>query len=142
MTVTSPRAIMTLLVGGGVLNAPGSGSWPVTIGNMPADGDQYVTIRATGGYHQGKHMTTGKTDFSPDLQLMIRAVTHGAAELKGNERVEFLSAVANEPVTYDGNVVTIHNVMIITFPTFVKQEEQNRRQLYSINIRVTLSEEE
>jgi hypothetical protein len=50
--------------------------------------------------------------------------------------------VANEPVTYDGNVVTIHNVMIITFPTFVKQEEQNRRQLYSINIRVTLSEEE
>lgn len=142
--ITPSEAIVQLLVQNDLANLPAvAGDWPITSGSMPSGkstSDKYIQVRRVGATLEGKIQLTGETVEKPRLQLMFRDVLHAGAEEKGLEVQRFLSAVRREEVTYGAETLLVDAVTILTGLTFVKQEEQNQRQLYSLNIQVTLSE--
>lgn len=125
---------------------PVDGAWAITVGEMPPDKpDNVVCITDTGAALDGK-APDGTQPTHPFLSIMIRALSYGAGIQKGQEvEAELRRFGAYEgagkylpAVNAGGKDYLLIASRIRTSILKVGMEEQNRRQLFSLNVAVTL----
>jgi len=148
MNVTASQLLRKVLLNAGLadlpVTPPVSGQWPITIGNMPSGkdvSDNYLMIRGTGGWIESRVHSTGKDDSHPMCQIWTRSLLHSDAELKSRRIEKYLATLTEFVVAVNGYNVLLHSVVIKTPTAWVKQEEQNQRQLYVVNVQLTMSED-
>ena len=144
MNATPSQVMRNLLIAAGLANAQNvAGDWPLTIGNMPSGStvsNQYISIRNTGSYIEAVNHRSKKNIAHPSVQIMVRGGELAAPELKAQAIEDHLRALTQRTVVYGAYTFLVHAVNVVTPVTWVKQEEQNQRQLYSLNVRLSLEE--
>lgn len=124
--------------------------WPIVTGLIPATGsrDNFIGIIGTGAFTEGgRDPATGdRMAVHPTAQLIIRSSDHKTAQLKGKTIEQIFDKIGafNEGVGWplvvvDGERVLIQSVRVTVPTTWFGREEQNRRQLFSLNVRTTLA---
>jgi hypothetical protein len=128
--------LVTRPAGSGGTNA----AWPMTIGNMPLDGDQWMTSMDTDPFLELKLMDTGETVTKPTCQILCRDRNYNTAFYQLREVTYNLSALKNVSVTTSIGEIVLFNACTITMqPTFLRQEEKNRRQIFVANVRLSIT---
>jgi hypothetical protein len=116
--------------------------WAIYEPSLPDQGDNILMLRNTAGLLDGRYMRGGLVVYHPGISIIIRA---------GQDRYEdgwnfgaslanALSALYNAVVPLNGKNYQIQSVTITTPPISLGEEKGTRRQLYSMNVRITISE--
>lgn len=100
-----------------------------------------VAFRRVGGMvEEAKIQRPGVYVKFPYVQVMVRGRTQEEAEKKCEEISAFFAAVHRTQVIVGTDFGLVHSIKLMTDATFVRQEERNRAQLFSMNFQVTLTE--
>jgi hypothetical protein len=127
----------------------GVNAWPIVAGPAPTEHDRYLSIRNTGAIVAiWGIQRTGERVVFPTAQLRIRAEDEETAVDKGNDLITLMSTVGIPVarggigwimVTVGGSTYKLTAARVIDGLTFLKEEEENQRQVYVCNVRLTLT---
>lgn len=114
-------------------------SWPVSVGAVPATAkDNYLTVFDAGAEQDGRIQKTGERIQHPLIQIRIQAVNYPTGWAKGVAIQAALDALHNRPVTINTTTYTIKAATVYMPLVKIGQAEQNARELFTINVRLTL----
>lgn len=126
-----------------------SSSWPASVGTMPVatDRDNYISLNDTGALYAGKIQQTGQRVIFPTLQIMIRSLDYSIGCDKGVSIQDALDKIGLPPsrggvgwvvIRVDGVDYTIKAALVTVPVTKIGMDETNRRQLFVINVRLSM----
>lgn len=143
MTASPAELIAAFLVQAGLVTRPASvGSWSITVGSMPDDKDQWITVVNSDPMIEGKFMDDGSVNEQPRCQIILRSLKHNVGYAKIKAIRKALSALKMITVTADtAEQVLIHAVTVVSGPAWLKQEEKNARQVFSMNVQAAIEED-
>jgi len=115
--------------------------WPAYPRDLPDSPDNAVQLKTSTPFLEGKLMRGGILIKHPGVQLTIRGIDENTAHDKGEELEKALSeSIKNLDVEADDKTYRINNVHIATGLTYIGEERDTRRHLFTINVRLTLRE--
>lgn len=122
-------------------------TWPIITGAMPTSAhDNYLALMNAGAIRQGRLHVTGQRVVRPKVLIGIRSQNEAGGWEKGRSLEDVLDKIgARAPKGIGPITVTINSVAylitaanVIGSLTRIGQEETNRRQLYTINVALTI----
>lgn len=147
MNATPAEVIAKLLIDGGIGTKPEvpdnpATEWPVTYHNMPDElPNDRITVFNTGFMTEGVDMGSGLGVRKPTIQVRIRAMNDAKAWVKGRQIETLLEQVDITSVTVttqEPDEAWIIQSVLLTIPLIhIGQEEVGRRQIYTINAKVS-----
>lgn len=132
--------IAAYLVAEGIATRPGPSSvWPITTQKMPDSPDDCIKVSLVESFSLGKLQDDGDPLVYPRVQILVRSKNPTTAYGKGVEITNRLSALTFATITTNlPEDVLVQAVTIITPLVYIGQEEQNRRQSYSLTVQLSL----
>lgn len=133
----------------------GSSDWPIVTAPMPEldrlsqPRDNYISVVDTGGFTEpGRNRDGGARVVHPTCQVMVRAKDYMTGKAKAGRIERAFDKIGSEPpdgvgrplVIVGSDRVVILAVHVMTPATWVGQDEQNRRQDFSVNVRSTFAD--
>lgn len=128
--------------------APASGQWGVTVGGLPAQGgDNALAVTDGGTFPEGRLGHDKAWERHPTVFITIRSGNYGVGFAKGATLVELfdkvgvfpaLGGLGRVPVVVDGVTYILQAAHVTVTPVKIGEEEKNRRQLFSMNVKLTL----
>lgn len=151
---TASEVVAAYLIGLGTLGIGRSAddpTWPISKGALPTGtvsttarpvgGDSWVSCRDVTPYTEGKYQSTGESVVKPKVQILVRHKDYDAASLQARKIAEALSPVNRATVeTLSEEEVLFEACCIEQQPAFLYEEEKNRRQVFVLVVKVTISE--
>ena len=131
--MTVAAGIIDLLVAANVgVVAPTNNAWPIYEGTLPAEVDQCIVVRGTGGPRPEVRVAI---DY-PSIQVLVRSKVTGyqAAADKVDEIKLALHAIPSAPTEY----VVLTSCLLAGEPTFVGRDEKDR-PMWSANFNCIVS---
>lgn len=125
---------------------PPINKWGVVVNTMPLQGpDNHLAIMDTGAVTYNRIHSTGERPVSETLSIMIRSVDYPTGFKKGRDIEELLDLIGVSylngklwpPVRVGGQDYILLAAHIVVPTTRIGQEEEKRRQLFTINLRLT-----
>jgi hypothetical protein len=126
---------------------PATGQWPITTGDLPTDPDNCLAVQDSGGFVRGRIQRDGRTVVFPNVIIVIRSVPYANGMNKGRQIMALFEkiglpadrgGVGEVSVTVESQTWVIHAAHLTVPTTKIGQEEKNRRQLFTINYRLSL----
>lgn len=125
---------------------PTANQWPVYTGDLPADYDNALAIQDTGGFVERRVQKTGESFVHATVIINIRSVPYNKGTEKGRQIKALLEKLGlPAPVGYGKPVVAVEGqnwtieAAHLTVPLVkIGVEEKNRRQLFTMNYKLTL----
>lgn len=119
--------------------------WPIYISHEPDDTkaqDEVITIYDTQGSSDGRSMQTGDRFQHEGLQIRVRSKKYNNAYARIKLISDFFDQLLREPIIVDSVNYLIQNISIAS-PILALGTEKGtkRRQLFTLNIAVTINEE-
>jgi len=121
--------------------------WSLWNSRMPNDGDQAIAIYDTGSKPDGRSHRSGRTVEHPSLQIRIRSADYPVAFQKALSLCSFLDSLSNLSVEIldeagesTGNFALIQSATRYGGIISLGNEEDGKRQILTINTRLTLAE--
>ena len=142
--VHSPAKIMArwLIVNGhGVAPSgpPPGPDWQVTSPMLPDDlPDNRISVAGTGAVLQGMEHRTKEAVEKHNIQIRIRGKTDDIAHAKGATIQEAIRQIVWQEVIIGSNVYIVEAAVVYSPLAWIGQEEQNKRNSYTINLRATI----
>lgn len=139
MAASPAQLVRQHLINVGVVNHPDvAGDWPAYVGKMPDDQDQMVHIKNTGGLMEGEILSSGQSINKPGLNFTIRAKDHPTAYDKAKQIWDALGAIFRNSVIVGGDTYVLWAFKRLTPPVYLGEEVGKRRELFSIDGRVSI----
>lgn len=123
--------------------------WPSFAGANAADMPRSVGLMDSGAYLQGRDARTGEELEKPTVSVLVRAPDALKARAKSYEIVTAVRplGVFNVgvgwgqalPIVVEGEDWALQSVKMMTAPTPIGVEKDNRRVVYSINFKLSLT---
>lgn len=138
------ETVAAFLVDAGLASRPSAvtaGNYGVTRGQLPVTGDSWISIVDLGGNVQGKIQRTGESVTYPRVQILVRNLDYSEAGNKSRAIAEALSEAKEVTVLCLNAVqVFLYGCVILQSPTFLYEEEKNRRQVWVTVVQLSVSE--
>lgn len=123
-------------------------NFPVTTGAMPDLNDRWVSIKELTPFSEGKYHgcqsdpdAVGESVIKPVLQILVRARDYDDADYQIRKISCILSPVHLATVnTKESESVLLHACCVEQQPAFLMQEEKNRRQVFVMTVKLSISE--
>lgn len=124
-------------------NKPPAGQWGAKVGDMPKDGNRWVSLLDTGSFLDGRIARTGSYVEYPTVQARIRAPDYPTGRAFGRLLVAAVGEVRpDDPfLTTEGDVEIYLNAVYLTSSLAkIATEEQGQNQVFSVNFRLSVGE--
>lgn len=120
------------------------GVWIGVAGAMSPDGDRFIALNDSTPYVEGRLMR-GPVVEHPRIQLLLRAPDRPTGYDKGKDlEWNFFNKIGSElgwlNTTLDGMLYTITAVHVLVPLSWLGQEKDNRRQMFSTNLQMEIAE--
>lgn len=132
-----------LVLKGGVGTFPSQNSgtpfWPMYVSSMPAENDNAIALYDTSGPLEAKNVS-GKTTNHFGIQVRVRTSpeNYGDGWKKVYQVARILDSIFRVPVNVEGVDYVIQSAILSSPPIPIGEEEERRRQLFTVNARLTI----
>lgn len=115
--------------------------WPVYYASLPDKPDRVVVVYDTGGRLDGRIQRTRETVIHPAFQVRLRCRDYTAGFLKISALRTALDQILNTLVEFEDVTYLIKSATQTT-PIMVMGQDENRRDNFTLNGTLTLSQQE
>lgn len=131
------RYLMVDLGLGALLN---SGTWPISVDQLPDKPDSSIVVRDTVGRLGGKDNPTGQLQRHPGIQIIVRAAKFPTVWTKAEGILQSLTESVNaKQVSIDDSAYLVQSITITSGPIGLgKESPRSNRNLLSINAVISL----
>jgi len=147
MMLVSPSFVIARYLiarGVGVIATGAATRWQITNASMANTPDDFITIFDVPGVTDGKNFRTGKDIYHPLVQTRVRSLKYEEGYQKILEAEHELGRANKVTVEVPYQTTTVNVILWATTltipPSYLSQEEVNRRQHCVMTHKVTISE--
>lgn len=145
LVLDSPADVLAQIIAAGAIgiSRPVSGSstapWQITVGNMPPDPVDRVSVVDMSGIKFGRNMRTGMTEEAPGVIVYLRSNKYLDGWTKCWQIKNLLDQVKNDTVVLRGRTYTVGSCRKTSGPMFIGQEENQTSSNFTLNYLLTIS---
>jgi hypothetical protein len=140
--ISPAQVIAALLVSnslGSDADAEEVGAWPVFVANEPPEPDDTLTVFDSLGIMGPRFMASGRKTVKPGVQVRIRSREYADGFAKAAAVRTFLDSIKRTEIAVAGVTFLVHTVSVTTPVTFIGNDPDTRRPLFTVNSRLSLT---